>query len=110
MNLSQKVIDEMNAIPEMKVYFIEWGAFPKSERINILKTIPVGEYIYRLPYRLPKGHSPVWRVPIPTPLTFVIEEKVPTLLVFRCLVFEEVWARDEHGSLDVVWRRLEDEA
>ncbi len=50
----------------MKVLFIDWQRIPKEARLDILKNIPIGEYMGSLPYNTRDYLS--WKIAIPNPI------------------------------------------
>jgi len=54
----------------MNVLFIEWQLIPRETHLDILKNIPIGEYIDSLPHYTDDSLS--WKIPIPAPAPVVI--------------------------------------
>ena len=90
---------------QKRVHFIKWNEWPTGEHINILLHIPIGDYVYRLPY--PDVKSKSFRIAIPNKVPIRLGNVNATVTTSTNYIeFEREKMTDEHGYPDVAWRRV----
>jgi len=89
---------------QKRVHFIKWNEIPKGDYVIVLQNIPIGDYVYRLPYSDVVSKS--FRIAIPNRRPIRVGN-VNTTVTTSCAYIEFIREKmtDEYGYPDVAWMR-----